>query len=46
MVLAIRSIFRKKEREQESVLTGENRIHVTMLPKQELIRVERAGIAI
>ena len=39
MVLADTQYIPKKEREQESVLTGENRIHVTMLPKQELIRV-------
>lgn len=37
MVLADTQYIPKKE--QESVLTGENRIHVTMLPKQELIRV-------
>lgn len=37
MVLADTQYIPKKER--ESVLTGENRIHVTMLPKQELIRV-------
>lgn len=40
MVLADTQYIPKKEREQESVLAGENRIHVTMLPKQELIRVE------
>ena len=39
MVLADTQYIPKKEREQESVLAGENRIHVTMLPKQELIRV-------
>lgn len=39
MVLVDTQYIPKKEREQESVLTGENRIHVTMLPKQELIRV-------
>lgn len=39
MVLADTQYIPKKEREQESVLAGEELIHITMLPKQELIRV-------